>query len=300
MGWPKQRLVESLDYLTRSNSYLDLWDPMANQKREASLFDSLFGQPKVEPKRLPLELWHVTAYGYRRVAEMRRKRTDPVERVSALRQQLLTWAYEKERGGESFSWNSFVEADHSFCGVDRFSREEVERQIRYLKSRELLDSTHMNDLEEESGDRPALTGDGVDCVLNHGGEVGTFMKQRPRSDRSNPKGSVHISDMRGNVNVHGENVRQAITTGVNTVELLRFVGAVNQTIRVIPLPKYEQDEIRGKAEELYVEAEKPKPDVNKLERLWSAVMEGLAKAAPTVAGTMLTDLGEEAMKAISS
>jgi hypothetical protein len=138
MGWAEQRSAESLDWLTTS-PYMLAGDPVANHN-EQQPWPYLFGELSQDAKREPREPWHITDSGYRHVEEMQKKRGDAVERVSKLRWLLLVWAYEKERGGESFSWNSFIETEHPFCGIVRFSREEVERQIRYLKSRERVHS----------------------------------------------------------------------------------------------------------------------------------------------------------------
>jgi hypothetical protein len=95
-----------------------------------------------------------------------------------------------------------------------------------------------------------------------------------------------IADARGNLVIGSNNVVQNNTNGIDARALLEFAGLVGQIAPTLGLPATEQAELQSAAAALHEAASEPMPEKGRLPRLGDAVMQGLTKAAPTVASQM--------------
>ena len=224
-------------------------------------------------------------------------RRDPSQRIPALRTAMLRWLLEREStDNAAMSWHEFKEAPPARFMGDRFKLAETERQAEYLWSNGLIAAISIEE-EREGCVRPTLTPEGQDCVIEFGGRVSDYLNRGSRPANVN---NIHIADNQGNLSIAGENFTQSITSGVDTSQLLKFAGAVRQLLPTLNLDDEDAEELDRQAEELHAAASDPEPNVGKLRSLWAAVMQGITKAAPTVAGELVTNLGQEAAKAIGA
>jgi hypothetical protein len=104
-----------------------------------------------------------------------------------------------------------------------------------------------------------------------------------------------IADARGNLVIGSNNVVQNNTNGIDARALLDFAGLVGQIAPTLGLPAAEQAELQSAAADLHEAASEPMPEKGRLRRLGDAVMQGLTKAAPTVASQMALAAGQDAI-----
>jgi hypothetical protein len=105
-----------------------------------------------------------------------------------------------------------------------------------------------------------------------------------------------IADARGNLVVGSNNVVQNNTNGIDPRALIDFAGLVGQIAPTLGLPAAEQAELQSAAVALHEAASEPVPEKGRLRRLGDAVMQGLTKAAPTVASQMALAAGQDAIR----
>ncbi len=104
-----------------------------------------------------------------------------------------------------------------------------------------------------------------------------------------------IADARGNLIIGSSNVVQNNTNGFDPSVLLNFAGLVGQIAPTLGLPAAEQAGLESTAAALHEAASEPMPEKGRLRRLCDAVMQGLTKAAPTVASQMALAAGQDAV-----
>jgi AbiTii len=104
-----------------------------------------------------------------------------------------------------------------------------------------------------------------------------------------------IADARGNLVIGSSNVVQNNTNGFDARALLDFAGLVGQIAPTLGLPAAEQAELQSAAAALHEAASESVPEKGRLRRLGDAVMQGLTKAAPTVASQMALAAGQDAI-----
>ena len=104
-----------------------------------------------------------------------------------------------------------------------------------------------------------------------------------------------IADARGNLVIGSSNVVQNNSNGVDASALLNFAGLVSRIAPALGLPAGEQAGLESAAVALHEAASEPVPEKGRLRRLCDAVIEGLTKAAPTVASQMALAAGQDAI-----
>jgi hypothetical protein len=104
-----------------------------------------------------------------------------------------------------------------------------------------------------------------------------------------------ISDARGNLVIGSSNVVQNNTNGFDASALLSFAGLVSQIAPTLGLQDAEQIALESQAAALHQAASAPAPEKSRLRQLCDAVMQGLTKAAPTVASQMALAVGQDAI-----
>jgi hypothetical protein len=107
-----------------------------------------------------------------------------------------------------------------------------------------------------------------------------------------------IADARGNLVIGSNNVVQNNANGFDASALLDFAGLVGQIASTLGLPAAEQADLESSAAALHEAASEPVPEKGRLRRLCDAVMQGLTKAAPTVASQMALAAGQDAIHAL--
>lgn len=239
----------------------------------------------------------LTPLGIQRVQKLRADRTETSKRIPALRTAMLRWLSARESADEDVvSWDEFVDGHAADYLGERFKLGETERQADYLWSKGLIAAVRLG--EERPGcTRPRLTSSGQDCAIDFGGNVSEYLNKPPSATNIN---NIHIADNRGNLSIAGEQFTQSITSGIDTSELLKFAGAVRQILPTLDLETEKAAELDRQAEELHEAASEPEPEVGRLKKLWAAVMQGITSATPTVASELVTNLGQEAARAIGA
>ena len=236
----------------------------------------------------------ITPRGISEVEKIRADRRNPAVRVPALRSLMLNWLYAQDSAGEDpQGWGEFISNPEYYLSGQPFQEREVQRQASYLYEAGFIDAQEI-DQEPAGSIYPRLLQAGHDCVIEFGGNVAEYKKQSQGGTTNN----VYMADNRGNMAIGSSDFVQAVKSGVDTTELLKFAGAVRQILPTLDLPEEQSEQLGQYAEELHEEASREDPDIGLLKRLWQAVMEGLAGASQTVTGDLVNQLGQEAIKAI--
>lgn len=236
----------------------------------------------------------LTPAGAHYVQQLRRRREDPVLRMAALRDQMLRWLFARERQDVRVSdWTDFLAAgDANFYG-SRFQKAEVEHEVSYLISKNLITMSVHIDQEVDGWLQPQLTADGNDCITEHGGSVSDHVRSR------NSGATYHFADNSGAISVNSSNVTQTVSHGVDTTALTKFAEAAAQMLPVLDgIPEDERDELQECAASVQAEVAKAEPNVGKLRELFNVLYLGVMKASSTVATDMLVGLGHDASKAL--
>jgi hypothetical protein len=238
----------------------------------------------------------LTMEGVALVHEMRRRRADPAERIPVLRTAMLRWLYRHDSANQIVTgWDAFVNSEEAGFLGDRFLLVEVEHQAKMLERAGLVREVRSSDtVPRRSG--ISLSDAGYRCLTEYGGDVSEYNRRNDREPATT--NNTYFADNKGNLSIGGQNFTQAVQSGVDTSELLKFAGAVRQILPTLELPEDEAMALGDAAEQLHEAASEQEPNVGTLKRLWRSVMSGLAVAAPTVTGDLIKQLGEEAIKAI--
>lgn len=104
-----------------------------------------------------------------------------------------------------------------------------------------------------------------------------------------------IADARGNLVIGSSNVVQNNANGFDASAVLNFAGLVSQIAPTLGLTAGEQAGLESAAVALHEAASEPVPEKGRLRRLSDAVIQGLTKAAPTVASQMALAAGQDAI-----
>jgi hypothetical protein len=104
-----------------------------------------------------------------------------------------------------------------------------------------------------------------------------------------------IADARGNLVIGSSNVVQDNTNGIDASALLNFASLVGQIAPTLGLQAAEQVALESQAATLHEAASDPAPEKGRLRQLCDAVVQGLTKAAPTVASQMALAAGQDAI-----
>jgi len=241
----------------------------------------------------------LTAAGVAFVQQMRTERDDAAKRNSSLRQQMLKWLYAHEcRDEKTLDWNGFIEAGYSHLGGRPFQANEVHRQAEYLSKRGFITSSTIDNVMDGCLN-PRLKPDGEDCVTDFDGEVTKYMNRGGAGNGGHIGDTYNITDNRGNVITGGSRNTQSVTHGIDTSAVLKFAGTLAQSLPVLGLSEDAQAEVRAQSDELHAEASGDQPNVGRMRSLIDSLMGAVAKASTTAVGAIVTELGNEALKAIT-
>jgi hypothetical protein len=139
------------------------------------------------------------------------------------------------------------------------------------------------------------TPDGMDCAES-GEPVDEYLQKRRNGAASTF--ITHVSGSHGVIIGQQENFTQVNEQGFDPSKVIEFAGLVRQISPTLGLAAEQETGLARQAAELEAEATAGGPDRGRLRRLASSLLNGLASAAPTVAGQMAIGLGEEALKAL--
>lgn len=235
----------------------------------------------------------INADGRAFLEEARSIRRDPSVRIPALRRGMLLWLYTQEEAGRRPSgWNEFLRSSESLFYGDHFTTEQVKRQAEYLYDSGLIDGVDKL-IGGKGSQSPRLTSQGIDCVVDFGGNVSDYLKP------SAGLAGIHVSDVNGNV-VFGNHNKVQYTSALDTSQVLKFAGLVRQTLPVLGLPPENANRIAEQAQELHEAAQVEEPDPSWMRKLLDTVMTGLAGAASTVTKELVLAAGKEALQSVTS
>lgn len=237
----------------------------------------------------------ITNEGHMHRQQVLAARQDVAQRTRVLRQRMLLWLHEQEhRQTPPPDWSGFVASpDGQFYGFP-FTETELATAISDLAAKNLITGRGSWQAGQVSL-RPSLTTEGRDCVIDSGGNVSEYVDRQRGGTTTN----VTMTNVSGQTVIASDNVKQNMTSGLDTSKLLDFAGFVRQVLPTLGLPNDEQTELDDRAEKLHEAASSQAPDKGNLRRLIDAVMAGLTKAAPTVVSGAAITMGNDAIKAIT-
>ncbi len=172
----------------------------------------------------------LTGRGEERAEQLFRER--PSRRIGVLRQRMLTWL---DAHRDAVSWMSFLESDQVHHDDGDFTKDELQDEADYLTEKGLI-SAHTVDHWGKNMSEPRLTGNGRDCVLNHDGDVRSYLAERNAPSTTHVHGPTFHGDMAGaqvawNSTTVTQNQRTAIARAAEQYqELARIVAVVMEQL----------------------------------------------------------------------
>ncbi|SDG69729.1 hypothetical protein SAMN05216553_110295 [Lentzea fradiae] len=143
---------------------------------------------------------------------------------------------------------------------------------------------------QTSGDHSSVTGNQV--VQGNDNKV-------TGHDTTITTNDTTMTDSTGNITVGSSDVRQEANSGLDTTEVLTFIGFVRQSLPVLGIEQSAQEGLVARIGELHREADSATPDRRRLCELLGTVLDGLRLVDPTVVRTIALDMGDEALKTVT-
>ncbi|SDG69745.1 hypothetical protein SAMN05216553_110296 [Lentzea fradiae] len=239
----------------------------------------------------------LTGSGLARAQQLLAERKSPARRLGTLWSRMLRWL-EDNRGVAD--WSGFLAGDGiSYPGGD-FTEAEVKREAAYLLGHGLIEDRRV-DQADDGTVSPTITTAGRDCLIHFRGDVNQYLNRGGRSTTSHTthnNTTITMTDSVGNITNASSNVQQNLNSGLDTTEVLKFAGAVRQTLPVLGLNEEVQQAVDAQAEELHQEASAAAPNRGRMRTLADNIMQALQSAGPTIALEMITGLGMQAIQAL--
>ncbi|WP_410583833.1 hypothetical protein [Amycolatopsis sp. lyj-108] len=102
----------------------------------------------------------------------------PARRLSVLRQRMLLWL---EGHRDILDWTSFLHSDQARYADGDFTWDDIAHEATYLSNKRLIKAL-AGDQRPDGTLKPRLTSAGRDCVLDHDGDVRSYLAGGPASD----------------------------------------------------------------------------------------------------------------------
>ncbi|WP_158854728.1 hypothetical protein [Saccharothrix deserti] len=240
----------------------------------------------------------LTGTGLAKAQRLLAERNSPAHRLGTLWTRMLRWL---EGNPGVADWSGFLAGDGvRYQGTD-FTKAEVEKEAAYLYEHKLI--TAMRTWQGEDGTlRPTITTAGRDCLIHFEGDVNQYLNRGGHSTTNHTthnNTTITMTDSVGNITNASSNVQQNVNSGLDTTEVLKFAGAVRQTLPVLGLDEAAQQAVDAQAEDLHQEASSAAPDRGRMRNLIDSILQTLKTAGATITLEMITGLGMQAIQAIS-
>ncbi|MGM1062163.1 hypothetical protein [Saccharothrix sp. Mg75] len=239
----------------------------------------------------------LTGSGLAKAQQLIAERNSPVRRLGTLWTRMLRWL-EDNRGVSD--WSGFLAGDGMRYPGGDFTKAEVEKEAAYLYGHGLITAARVDEAEDGTL-RPGITTAGRDCLIHFEGDVNQYLNRGGRSTTSHTthnNTTITMTDSVGNITNASSNVQQNVNSGLDTTEVLKFAGAVRQTLPVLGLDEEARQAADAQAEELHQQASAATPDRGRMRALTDSIMQTLQTAVPTIALEMITGLGMQAIQAL--
>jgi hypothetical protein len=223
----------------------------------------------------------ITFDGIAAVQAQRARRTNPAQRLPALRRRLLSYIYRAQHEGISCpEIAQFVLSEESMWEGGQFEVDEIDRAAEYLASRGLIQGVV---LDRYRGPVNAeVTADGADCMERFNGDIGEYLGVRDRFGSTVITNNIGSVQSTGALSIGSTGVTQPVTVGVDVAGVREFVRVLLEGLGRLSLDGASETEIRGALEELQIEAAKETPEPSRISKAMTSFAGYVAKAGQPV------------------
>lgn len=238
----------------------------------------------------------------------------PARRLSVLRQRMLLWL---ESHRDILDWTSFLHSDQASYVDGDFTWDDIGHEATYLSNKRLI-SAFAGDQQPDGMLKPRLTSSGRDCVLEHDGDVRSYLAGGRNSEGASTTnyfaqvihGAVSNSQFASGNALVTQNQQNTIAKAPEQYQDLARIVA--QLLEQLPDQCDVEDESRQDVEAAALdvlaevtESEDPQPGkVRRATKALSGMLLhlGQAAAAGAAAGTQsgVQDWAQEAINALSN
>lgn len=204
---------------------------------------------------------NLTGYGREWVKQRKERRSDRVLRLTAARNGLLRWLWERKQDGAHMPIvDDVLKSPESMFEGERLTLPEFDRAAASLREKGLISGVMV--AQRLGPVRAETTDSGDRCVEQYGGNV-TEYEQRMQAGYT----TYNIGgDNKGIIAPHGQNIQMNATfvEASKAAEILKYVEQYRQAAPVLNLSPEASTELTQLTDELEQEANRPTPDAERL------------------------------------
>ncbi|MEU7913961.1 hypothetical protein [Microbispora bryophytorum] len=204
---------------------------------------------------------NLTGYGREWVKQRKERRSDRVLRITAARNGLLRWLWERKQDGAHMPIvDDVLKSPESVFEGAQLTLPEIDRAAASLRAKGLISGVMVN--ERLGPVRAETTDSGDRCVEHYGGNVTEYEQHHLTAHTTYNIGG----DNKGIIAPHGQNIQMNATfvDATKAAEIIRYVEQYRQAAPVLNLSPEAGAELAQLTDELEQEANGPAPDAGRL------------------------------------